>query len=256
MNNQKQHVDINARQAKLLFALIKEYCENGETVGSKELKEKYGFEFSSATIRNEFVSLRDLGYLYQPFINSPSCPTEKAYKLFVNQLISGLGQAKKNQSELHKKILELQTKQENMNKEIARLLSTQTDALSFSLTKNNESISGIKHLLKYSPESAPVSTILDFLDNIDQHKHKLLEGDNTTSTSSKKGKVIKTVFGEENTEIPLGEGYTLLATDIVVNNEKTVIGIISPTHLLANVKKLQTIESISELFQNQIIIKK
>jgi transcriptional regulator of heat shock response len=256
MNTQKKDIDINTRQIKLLFALIKEYCEKGETIGSKELKEKYGFEFSSATIRNELVILRDLGYLYQPFINSPSCPTEKSYKLFVNQLISGLGQANKNQLELHKKILELQSKQENMNKEIARLLSSQTDTLSFSLTKNNESISGIKHLLKYSPESAPVSTILDFLDNIDLHKHKLLEGDNTTSTSSKKGKVIKTVFGEENTEIPLGEGYTLLATEIMVNNEKTVIGLISPTHLLANVKKLQTIESISELFQNQIVIEK
>ena len=255
MNHQKPPIDINTRQAKLLFALIKEYCENGETIGSKELKERYGFEFSSATIRNELVILRDLGYLYQPFINSPSCPTEKAYKLFVNQLITGLGQANKNQSDLHQKILELQSRQENMNKEIARLLSTQTDTLSFSLTKDTESISGIKYLLKYSPESAPVSTILDFLDNIDHHKHKLLEGDNTTSTSSKKGKVIKTVFGEENTEIPLGEGYTLLATDIMVNNEKTVIGIISPTHLLANVKKLQTMESISELFQNQIIIK-
>jgi transcriptional regulator of heat shock response len=250
MKTNKAPQDLSVRQAKLLFALIKEYCENGETIGSKELKEKYGFEFSSATIRNELVLLRELGYLYQPFINGPSCPTEKSYKIFVNQLIAGLGQANKNQQELHNKILELQEKQENMNKEIAKLLSSQTDTLSFSLTKDNESIAGMKHLLTSDPKVTPISDVLNFLDNIETHKQILL-GDSTSSTMSKKGKVIKTVFGAENTEMPLGEGYTLLATDIMVNNEKTVIGIISPTHLLANVRKLQTMESISEMFQNQ-----
>jgi transcriptional regulator of heat shock response len=250
MNNHKTNSDLSIRQAKLLFALIKEYCENGETIGSKELKEKYGFEFSSATIRNELVLLRELGYLYQPFINGPSCPTEKSYKLFVNQLIAGLGQANKNQKELHAKIIELQEKQENMNKEIAKLLSSQTDTLSFSLTKDNESIAGMKHLLTSDPKVTPISDVLNFLDNIETHKQMLL-GDGNESTKSKKGKEFKTIFGSENTELQLGQGYTLLATDIMVNNEKTVIGIISPTHLLANVKKLQTMESISEMFQSQ-----
>ena len=247
----KNLLDLTTRQTKLLFALIKEYCEAGETCGSKELKEKYGFDFSSATIRNELVSLRDMGYLYQPFINSSSCPTEKAFKLFVNQLIAGLGNSNKQQQELRSQIVDLQNRQEMMSKEIARLVSTQTDTFSFAISENSDSTSGMKHL--FESENQPVSEILDFIDNLDKYKHHLLTDKTTPNVKGKKGKQIKTIFGSdfgtENNILPLGKGYALVATEIMVNNEKTMIGIISPTHLLANIKKLQTIEAFAEIFQ-------
>ncbi len=252
----KNILDLTTRQTKLLFALIKEYCEAGETCGSKELKEKYGFDFSSATIRNELVSLRDMGYLYQPFINSSSSPTEKAFKLFVNQLIAGLGNSNKQQQELRNQIVDLQNRQEMMSKEIARLVATQTDTFSFAISENSDSTSGMKHLFESNPDNQPVSEILDFIDNLDKYKHHLLTDQTTPNVKGKKGKQIKTIFGSdfgtdslENNVLPLGKGYALVATEIMLNNEKTMIGIISPTHLLANIKKLQTIEAFAEIFQ-------
>jgi transcriptional regulator of heat shock response len=240
---------ITPRQTKILFALVKEYCEVGITCGSLELQQKYGFEFSSATIRNEMASLRENGYLYQPFINSSSCPTEKAFKLFVNQLIAGLTVATKQQQEMKAQILSLQERQENMNKEIAKLISTQTDSLGFSLSAKSENINGIKHLLSGQSDQTPVSEVLEFLDNLDKYKHHLLLENNPTP-KGKKAK-IQTIFGSENNVLPLGKGYALVATEVMVGNEKTVVGIISPTHLLANQKKLSTLEAISKVFGDQ-----
>ncbi len=239
--------EISSRQSKILFALIKEYCETSETCGSKELKEKYGFDFSSATIRNETMALRELGYLYQPFINASSCPTEKAFKLFVNQLIAGLTVANKHQQEMKNQIMELQQKQESMGREIGRLVSLQTDSLTFTVSANSETITGMKHLLSGQSEDTPVSAVLDFLDNLDKHKKHLLNSKSNVKT--KKGKNIQTVFGSENNILPLGKGYALIATEVIVGNEKTVVGIISPTHLLTNPKKLSTLEAISKALE-------
>jgi transcriptional regulator of heat shock response len=247
--NQKniKETGITVRQSKILFALIKEYCETGETCGSKELKEKYNFDFSSATIRNETMYLREVGYLYQPFINSSSCPTEKAFKLFVNQLISGLTVANKHQQDMRNQILELQQKQDSMNKEITKLISMQTDSLTFAVSERTENITGMKHLFNSQNEDKTIMEVLDFLDNLDKHKHHLLNSEANIRT--KKGKKMQTIFGTENTILPLGKGYALIATEVVVGNEKTVVGIISPTHLLTNPKKLSTLEAISKALE-------
>ena len=252
-NNQSHNSDqindqLTPRQTKILFALIKEYCETSQTLGSKELKEKYGFEFSSATIRNETVELRQMGYLYQPFINSSSCPTEKAFKMFVNQLIAGLSVANRQQQEMRTQIMELQSKQENMNREIAKLISMQTDSLSFAVSANSENITGMKHLVNNSTshmEDTKISEVLDFLDNISHHKQHLLNSPEAKLTSTKNHK-MKTIFGSDNAIMPLGKGYALVSTEIMIDNQKTIVGIISPTHLLTNPKKISALEAISK----------
>jgi transcriptional regulator of heat shock response len=238
---------LSQRQMKILFTVVKEYCDTGETIGSSELRDKYNFEFSPATIRNELVVLRNKEYLYQPFVNSPSQPTEKSFKLFINQLITGLGQSNKRQNDLQQKILELQNKHENLSKEIARLISDQTNSVGFSLTKDGDSVSGVKHLINanYAIDSNPsqsIDGVLDFLDNLDQHKHLL--------TDSNINNNITTVFGGDSSSIPLSKGYTLVATKINLGDENAVIGIISPTHLLTNPKKIQVLDNLQKGFYN------
>jgi transcriptional regulator of heat shock response len=237
---------LTPRQTKLLFALVKEYCETGASLGSKELKEKYNFNISSATIRNEQASLREMGYLYQPFVNSSSTPTEKSFKLFINQLIVGLGSANKQQSEMQAQITLLQQKQADLSKEIAKFISNQTNTLGFSVTANDSNISGMKYLLTNGDQSM-VSEVLDFLDHIDTHKQTLL----THSPDSENGKNdnMTTFFADENAAIPLGKGYALVASKIEINGEEAVIGIISPTRLLADPKKIASLKNITKMLK-------
>ena len=55
-------------------------------VGSNQLLERYGFDVSSATIRNEMVKLMELGFLDKSHVSSGRLPTDMAFRLFVNEI--------------------------------------------------------------------------------------------------------------------------------------------------------------------------
>lgn len=264
-SKKNSQLPLTPRQVNLLFSVIKEFCDTGQTVGSKEIKDKYNFSFSSATIRKEFATLREKGYLFQPFTNSSSKPTEKAFKLFVNQLIVGLSVTNQQHRELKQKIFELEQQQANLNKEITRLLANQAGGVGFSVNNLSENFTGISNLIEGGSNEAKVADILEFLDNLDKYKKPLLEGistdhldfnilsdspDNPTPKALPKSR-LQTFFGKENPVVPLGQGYALVATDVYVQGNKSVIGLIVPTRLLAKRKNLELIGGLSEILNKE-----
>ncbi len=78
------------RQEKLLLAIIKEFIESAEAVGSVNLVNKYRLDVSSATIRNEMAELMKQGYIQKPHSSAGRVPTLQAYKRFVNSLMEEL----------------------------------------------------------------------------------------------------------------------------------------------------------------------
>lgn len=75
------------RQKKLLEAIINEFIESAEAVGSINLVSKHGWDVSSATIRNEMAELMRQGYLRKTHTSAGRIPTTLAYKEFVADLI-------------------------------------------------------------------------------------------------------------------------------------------------------------------------
>ena len=245
--------DLTPRQKTILFAMVKEYCDHNHTLGSVELKEKYNFDFSSATIRNELVKLRELNYLYQPFTNSSSRPTEKAFKMFINQLIVGLEVTSRQQVELREQLRSMQEKEANLSKEISRLLALTSGGVGFTVSQSRESVTGVKNLL-HAPTEGKVTDILEFLDNLDMHKQFLLTSEELKDEYREEvGPKFKTIIGGEHPVIPLGKGYAMVATEVYLENgEKSVVGVISPIHLLARQKNLQMIENLSDLLGKKL----
>jgi transcriptional regulator of heat shock response len=241
---------LTPRQTNILFALVKEYCDGGEVLGSKELQEKYNFQFSSATIRNEISILRQKGYLIQPFTNSASKPTEKSYKMFVNQLLLGLQVTTRHQKELEKQLLEIQNKHANLSKEIAKLLANTTGGLGFAVSENKEEYSGTKNLFLNGDggvnKDTTVVQILDFLDNLEANKQVLLDAKTENNQ-------LQTYFSEDNNPIiPLGKGYAMVATEVnLEDGGRTVIGVITPSHMLANKKNLEAINLLNKLLNKK-----
>lgn len=72
------------RQIKLLGAIIEQFAEIAAPVGSVTLAKLFGV--SSATIRSEMARLEELGYITQPHTSAGRVPTDKGYRLYVNQL--------------------------------------------------------------------------------------------------------------------------------------------------------------------------
>lgn len=248
----KKHEELSNRQVNILFAIVKEYVDNSQSLGSKELQEKYGFNFSPATIRSEVSVLREKEYLYQPFTNSSSKPTEKSYKLFVSKLMEGLEVTNHQQQRLKGKIIELQDKQAMMSKEIANLLAVETKGIAFSLTNDHEEIKGLTNILK-SPDEGKVSDLLLFLDNLDTYKKHLLPGsvdellEASEDTRESKDN-LKMIIGDDNPVVPLGKGYAMVSTEVELDNgEKSVVGLISPVHLLAKKKNLELLKALNRV---------
>ncbi len=78
---------ISERQLKLLNAIISEYVDTAEPVGSVEIVDKYNFKYSPATARNEMAKLLDLGFLEMLHTSSGRVPTAMAYRLFLDQIM-------------------------------------------------------------------------------------------------------------------------------------------------------------------------
>jgi heat-inducible transcriptional repressor len=80
-------VELDGRKRLILNAIIKDYIQNAEPVGSRTLAKKYEMGLSSATIRNEMADLEDLGYLEQPHTSAGRIPSDKGYRLYVDKLM-------------------------------------------------------------------------------------------------------------------------------------------------------------------------
>ena len=82
MQDNHQNSEITPRQAKILAAIVKENCDTSQPVASADLVEKYNFNISSPTIRNEMQALEKLGYIHQPHTSAGRVPAAAAYELF------------------------------------------------------------------------------------------------------------------------------------------------------------------------------
>ena len=103
---------IDDRKKRVLQAIIEEYINTAEPVSSKAIVENYGLNYSSATIRNEMASLEKSGYLEKTHTSSGRIPSEKGYRLYVDELLKdddiSLEEIKYISSKLETKVNEIE----------------------------------------------------------------------------------------------------------------------------------------------------
>ena len=83
---------LSDRKLKILHAIIKTYLETGEPVGSRTISKYTDMNLSSATIRNEMADLEELGFIMQPHTSAGRIPSDKGYRLYVDQVIEVMKQ--------------------------------------------------------------------------------------------------------------------------------------------------------------------
>ena len=81
-------MELDARKKKILQAIIKNYLETGEPVGSRTISKYTDLNLSSATIRNEMADLEEMGYIFQPHTSAGRIPTDAGYRLYVDDMLS------------------------------------------------------------------------------------------------------------------------------------------------------------------------
>jgi heat-inducible transcriptional repressor len=79
---------LNWRERRVLEAVIRSYVETAEPAGSRTLSRRFGLGVSPATIRNTMSDLEDKGFLFHPHTSAGRVPTNKAYRAYVDSLLS------------------------------------------------------------------------------------------------------------------------------------------------------------------------
>lgn len=79
---------LSPRAAQILAALVGEYIDTAEPVGSARLAHRAGLGVSSATVRNTLAALEDFGYLQQPHTSAGRIPTDRGYRFYVDLLLA------------------------------------------------------------------------------------------------------------------------------------------------------------------------
>lgn len=77
---------VTERGLQVLRAIVQDYVETHEPVGSRSIVDRYAFGVSAATIRNDMAQLEDEELITAPHTSSGRVPTDKGYRVFVNHL--------------------------------------------------------------------------------------------------------------------------------------------------------------------------
>jgi heat-inducible transcriptional repressor len=124
---------LNERKLMILQAIVQDYIESAEPVGSRSLSKKYNLGISPATIRNEMSDLEEMGYILQPHTSAGRVPSDKGYRLYVDQLMNIKHAADKNRLRIKSELLQKYQVLEQMLQYTSNLLSEFTNYTSIVL---------------------------------------------------------------------------------------------------------------------------
>ncbi len=116
--------ELDERKKKILQAVIRNYLETGEPVGSRTISKYTDLNLSSATIRNEMSDLEELGYIIQPHTSAGRIPTDSAYRLYVDSMME---EKDREIGELKEMLLEAENKVDKVLKNVAKVLASNTN---------------------------------------------------------------------------------------------------------------------------------
>ncbi|MBQ9550167.1 MAG: heat-inducible transcription repressor HrcA [Lachnospiraceae bacterium] len=117
-------MELNERKTKILEAIIRNYLESGDPVGSRTLSKYLDIKLSPATIRNEMSDLEEMGYIIQPHTSSGRIPSDKGYRFYVDRMMAD---REKEVSDMHEMVVEKAGELSELLKQVARLLADNTN---------------------------------------------------------------------------------------------------------------------------------
>ena len=117
-------MELQDRKMKILQAIIRNYLETGEPVGSRTISKYTDLKLSSATIRNEMADLEEMGLIMQPHTSAGRIPTDAGYRLYVDNM---LGTERRQVDEMKSMLVQKQDRLENLLQQVARLLAANTN---------------------------------------------------------------------------------------------------------------------------------
>ncbi|MCL5784852.1 MAG: hypothetical protein M1142_05895 [Patescibacteria group bacterium] len=218
--------DLTDRQQALLKAIVEEYIEAAEPVGSEVIERKHNLGVSPATIRIEMGRLTDMGYLRQPHTSAGRAPTSMGMKFFIAELMKEKTLPVAAEVSIKDKMMAQRHKQERLLKEAVTALAQRLDMLGLAIDEEGRSVyAGAANILDW-PEFYDIDVARYVLSLFDENP-RLQE-------------IIGRAVGSDPVHILFGEDMEfeyLRPTGFVFtkynagNNKDGVIGVIGPARM-------------------------
>ena len=277
---------LSDRKLKILHAIIQNYLETGEPVGSRTISKYTDLNLSSATIRNEMADLEEMGYIMQPHTSAGRIPSDKGYRLYVDMLME---EKEQELSEMQEQMLDKADKMDQLLRQAAKVLANSTNyATMVSTPMNNEN--KLKFIQLSMVDDEQIIAVIVLGGNVIKNKiididepisnenllklNMLLNSDNHSAQESisafeekqqRSELVTQTLSQEDNTGIQVYIGdetpvktmkdcSVVTATYELGDGMKGTIGIIGPKrmdyeHVLKSMKRLQS--ELDEMFHRK-----
>ena len=125
--------ELSERERSILAAVIRSYVQTAEPAGSRTIARRSGLGVSAATIRNTMSDLEEKGFLFHPHTSAGRIPTEKAYRLYVDELMRVLPPAGAERQRLAREITTGGSAIESILRRAAQSLGVLTQELGVAL---------------------------------------------------------------------------------------------------------------------------
>ncbi len=131
-------MNLTQRQIQILKAVIEEYINTADPVGSDTIDKKHNLGVSPATIRNEMVRLTDMKFLKQPHTSSGRVPTPIALKYYVEHLMKTKDLSVADEVAVKEKMWDYRQEVDKLLREATRTLAEKTKSLALAATKDGD----------------------------------------------------------------------------------------------------------------------
>ena len=212
-------MDISERKLQILQAIITDYVKSG----SRSLAKKYGLGVSPATIRNEMADLEELGYLTHPHTSAGRVPSDKAYRLYVNSLMSKHDLSPEEKEIINERMQVSVAEFNQTLQQAAELLSDITKLASFAMTPS-ASCDTLKFIRLLPVDEATIVLMIVSDTGDVPYTPESLEVLSKSMTYNYKGTTIdealkKSIIADFNSDL---EAMSPLASKIMPNFMKTL----------------------------------
>ncbi len=161
---------LDDRKAAILTAVVEEYIETAQPVGSGAIAAASMVKVSPATVRNEMAALEADGYLVQPHTSAGRVPTEKGYRYFVDSVGRSANRLPEPQ-EVRAFFRQMKGELEHLMRDSASLLTRLTDYAAVVVDHSAEGAA--VRSLQLVPLTSRVVLVVVVLSNGVVHKHTI-----------------------------------------------------------------------------------
>lgn len=163
---------MDERKQKVLRAIIMDYINTAEPVGSRTIARKYDLGVSSATIRNEMADLEELGLIEQPHTSAGRIPSDKGYRYYVDHLMGEDSLVNDEQERIRKFFTERITRLDQLYHETCKILSDLSPYVTMIMTPTKST--GCLEQLQLIPVS-PFQAVLVIITDVGLVHHRTVD---------------------------------------------------------------------------------